>query len=287
MLPHTQGGALPPRHRRLPRLGDRRSTRAVRRALAADPRGVGRRIWALQGKSTPRVDGGGGVGIHPRPRPAVQSPARPAVPEHRLLALHARHPAGRGPARGSLVVGTGGIARMRTASKTAGSAGRGPGELGPKMDYLPVFLRVEGRRVVVVGGGEVALRKAQWLLKAGARVTLIAPELRPDFARFAPDAALSHTRAPFEAAHLAGAVAVVAATDDREVNAAVSAAAQAGAIPVNVVDDAALSTFIFPAIIDRSPLIVAVSSAGYAPVLARGVREQIEALLPQRLGALA
>jgi len=155
------------------------------------------------------------------------------------------------------------------------------------MDYLPVFLKVEGRSVIVVGGGEVALRKAQWLLKAGARVMIIAPELTGDLARYAVNAELSHTPAAFAAGLIRGAVAVVAATDDREVNVAVSAAAQAQAIPVNVVDDAELSTFIFPAIIDRSPLIVAVSSAGHAPVLARGVREQIEALLPQRLGALA
>jgi uroporphyrin-III C-methyltransferase / precorrin-2 dehydrogenase / sirohydrochlorin ferrochelatase len=155
------------------------------------------------------------------------------------------------------------------------------------MDYLPVFLKVEGRPVVVVGGGEVALRKAQWLLRAGARVTIIAPHLHADLAQYAVNAEVSHTPAAFTAAHLKGAVAVVAATDEREVNAAVSRAAQHQAIPVNVVDDAALSTFIFPAIIDRSPLIVAVSSAGRAPVLARQVREQIEALLPQRLGALA
>jgi uroporphyrin-III C-methyltransferase / precorrin-2 dehydrogenase / sirohydrochlorin ferrochelatase len=155
------------------------------------------------------------------------------------------------------------------------------------MDYLPVFLKIEGRRTVVVGGGEVATRKAQWLLKAGAQVTVVAPGLAEDLARCAVNGEISHIPAAFAAAHLEGAVAVVAATDDRAVNAAVSAAAQARAIPVNVVDDAALSTFIFPAIIDRSPLIVAVSSAGQAPVLARRIREQIEALLPQRLGKLA
>jgi uroporphyrin-III C-methyltransferase/precorrin-2 dehydrogenase/sirohydrochlorin ferrochelatase len=155
------------------------------------------------------------------------------------------------------------------------------------MDYLPLFVKLAGRRVVVVGGGEVALRKAQWLSKAGARVTLIAPQLHPDLARYVAAAELSHLACAFRAELLRGAVAVVAATDERRVNAAVSAAAQAAAIPVNVVDDAELSTFIFPAIIDRSPLIVAVSSAGHAPVLARAVREQIEALLPQRLGALA
>ncbi len=155
------------------------------------------------------------------------------------------------------------------------------------MDYLPVFLRLEDRGVVVVGGGEVALRKAQWLLKAGARVRIVAPALHADLARYAIDAALTHRAGEFEPSDLDGAAAVVAATGDRAVNAAVSAAAAARAIPVNVVDDAELSTFIFPAIIDRSPLIVAVSSAGHAPVLARRVREQIEALLPQRLGHLA
>jgi uroporphyrin-III C-methyltransferase / precorrin-2 dehydrogenase / sirohydrochlorin ferrochelatase len=155
------------------------------------------------------------------------------------------------------------------------------------MDYLPVFLKLEGRAAVVVGGGDVAWRKVQWLLKAGARVTVIAPQLQDELARCALEGQITHTAAAFAAAHLTGAVAVVAATDDGLVNASVSAAAQALAIPVNVVDDAARSTFIFPAIIDRSPLIVAVSSAGHAPVLARRIREQIEALLPQRLGALA
>ena len=155
------------------------------------------------------------------------------------------------------------------------------------MDYLPVFLRVEEQSVVVVGGGEVALRKAQWLLKAGAKVTVVAPQLHAELASYAVNAELTHQAARFSPGQLEGAVAVVAATDERAINAAVSIAARERGIPVNVVDDAQLSTFIFPAIIDRSPLIVAVSSAGFAPVLARGVREQIEALLPARLGALA
>jgi uroporphyrin-III C-methyltransferase / precorrin-2 dehydrogenase / sirohydrochlorin ferrochelatase len=155
------------------------------------------------------------------------------------------------------------------------------------MDYLPVFLRLEGKPVVVVGGGEVAARKVQWLLRAGARVRLIAPQVNAALAQRAAAAELAHRAGEFATADLRGAVAVVAATADRGVNAAVSAAAQLLGIPVNVVDDPELSSFIFPAIIDRSPLIVAVSSAGHAPVLARGVREQIEALLPARLGALA
>jgi uroporphyrin-III C-methyltransferase / precorrin-2 dehydrogenase / sirohydrochlorin ferrochelatase len=125
------------------------------------------------------------------------------------------------------------------------------------------------------------------LVKAGARVTVVAPRLHPQLEEQALRGELTHLAAEFAATHLANAIAVVAATDDPSTNTAVSYAAREQRIPVNVVDDAALSTFIFPAIIDRSPLLVAVSSSGHAPVLARRVREQIEALLPARLGALA
>lgn len=155
------------------------------------------------------------------------------------------------------------------------------------MDYLPVFLSLKGRRAVVVGGGPVAARKADALAKAGARVTLVAPRLLPQLAARAADGDLEHLAAEFSPAQLDGAALAVAATDDAGVNTAVSRAAQSRQIPVNVVDQPALSSFIFPAIVDRSPLVVAVSSAGGAPVLARRVRAQIEALLPARLGALA
>jgi uroporphyrin-III C-methyltransferase/precorrin-2 dehydrogenase/sirohydrochlorin ferrochelatase len=155
------------------------------------------------------------------------------------------------------------------------------------MDYLPVFLRLQHQTAVVVGGGGVALRKVSALRKAGARVTVIAPALHPQLAAQAARGELRHIAAAFAPAHLGDAVAVIAATDDAAVNRAVSEAAQGHHIPVNVVDEPELSTFIFPAIIDRAPLLVAVSSAGHAPVLARRVRAQIEALLPARLGALA
>ena len=155
------------------------------------------------------------------------------------------------------------------------------------MDYLPVFLRVQSQRVLVVGGGAVALRKAESLLQAGAQVTVVAPQLCAPLAARVARGGLTHLASAFRAEQLAGAVAAVAATDDRAVNGAVSQAARARGVPVNVVDDAALSSFIFPAIIDRSPILVAVSSSGTAPVLARRVRAQIEALLPARLGALA
>ena len=155
------------------------------------------------------------------------------------------------------------------------------------MDYLPVFLRLQHHTTVVVGGGSVALRKVGALRKAGANVTVVAPDLHPQLALQAARGELRHIAAAFSPAHLEDAVAVIAATDDAAANRAVSQAAQAHHVPVNVVDDPELSTFIFPAIIDRAPILVAVSSAGHAPVLARRIRAQIEALLPARLGALA
>jgi len=155
------------------------------------------------------------------------------------------------------------------------------------MDYLPIFLNLQRRPVVVVGGGTVALRKVSTLRAAGAQVTVVAPALDLQLATQAARGEVRHIAAPFIPAHLGDAVAVIAATNDVAVNRAVSRAARERGIPVNVVDDAELSTFIFPAIIDRSPIVVAVSSGGHAPVLARRVRAQIEALLPARLGALA
>src|SRR5579862_4011620 len=140
------------------------------------------------------------------------------------------------------------------------------------MDYLPIFLSLEGRRAVVVGGGHVAARKVEVLLKAGASVTVVAPNLQPQLAARAAAGELGHVAAAFVPAHLDGTTLVVAATNDSEVNAAVSRAAQQRHIPVNVVDQPALCSFIFPAIVDRSPLVVAVSSGGAAPVLARRVR---------------
>ncbi|HLJ36982.1 MAG TPA: siroheme synthase CysG [Steroidobacteraceae bacterium] len=155
------------------------------------------------------------------------------------------------------------------------------------MDYLPLFLRLTGEIALVVGGGRVAARKVEWLRRAGARVTVVAPELVAELEELCARGELRHRRERFAASQLEGVAVAVAATDESALNAAVSAAARTRRIPVNVVDSAELSTFIFPAIIDRSPVVVAVSSAGEAPVLARAVRQRIEALLPGRLGVLA
>jgi uroporphyrin-III C-methyltransferase / precorrin-2 dehydrogenase / sirohydrochlorin ferrochelatase len=155
------------------------------------------------------------------------------------------------------------------------------------MDYLPVFLQLRFARAIVVGGGRVAARKVDLLAKAGARVTVVAPALHEDLRSAVAAGELTHLAESFTPAHLDGAAIAIAATGSRDVNSAVSEAARRRNVPVNVVDDASLSTFIFPAIIDRSPVIVAVGSAGQAPVLARWVRERIEAILPAGLGALA
>jgi uroporphyrin-III C-methyltransferase/precorrin-2 dehydrogenase/sirohydrochlorin ferrochelatase len=155
------------------------------------------------------------------------------------------------------------------------------------MDYLPIFLQLRARPVLVVGGGRVAARKVDLLRRTGAHITIVAPELLDELRELAAKGELQHFETVFSREHVTGAAAVVAATGLSEVNAAVSAAAREQNIPVNVVDDPAVSTFIFPAIVDRSPILIAISSGGQAPVLARRVREQMEALLPARLGALA
>ena len=155
------------------------------------------------------------------------------------------------------------------------------------MEYLPLFLDVRDRAVVVVGGGTVALRKIELLRSAGARVTVIAPLLAPPVRDLAARSDIAVVYSSFVPEQLAGAALVIAATDDNAVNAAVAAAARARGLWVNVVDDVAESTFIVPSIVDRSPIVVAVSSGGASPMLARRVRARIEALLPAGLGRLA
>ena len=155
------------------------------------------------------------------------------------------------------------------------------------MDYLPIFVDLRDRLVVVVGGGVVAARKIEHLLKAHARVRVVAPELTPELCVFRDAGRLEYRPLLFSPVHLDGAQLVVAATDDDAVNEAVSQAARERGIWANVVDDAKRSAFIFPALVDRSPVIVAIGTEGSSPTLARRVRTQIAALLPERLGELA
>lgn len=155
------------------------------------------------------------------------------------------------------------------------------------MRYLPVQLSVRDRPVLVVGGGEVAARKAAVVARAGALLRVVAPRIGPELEGTLADPRHRCEARPFQVQDVEAMVLVVAATDDHAVNRAVSEAAQAAGVPVNVVDAPALCTFIMPALVDRSPLLVAVSSAADAPVLARTVRARIEAMLPARLGELA
>ena len=155
------------------------------------------------------------------------------------------------------------------------------------MDYLPIFCRLDNKPVLLVGGGEVAERKARLLLDAGAQLTVVAPELDPELAELAASGSIEWLAGEFASEQLAGKWLVVAATDRREVNALVYQSANQARIFANVVDDPKRSSFIMPSIIDRSPLMVAISSGGKAPVLARLLREKLEALLPQHLGAVA
>ncbi|MDH1056359.1 siroheme synthase CysG [Aquipseudomonas alcaligenes] len=153
------------------------------------------------------------------------------------------------------------------------------------MDFLPLFHKLQGRVVLVVGGGEVALRKARLLSDAGGQLRVVAPEVRGELAALAGEGRV-HLRG-YESADLQGVALVIAATDDEPLNARISAEAQALGIPVNVVDAPALCSVIFPAIVDRSPLIVAVTSGGDAPVLARLIRAKIETWIPSTYGQLA
>jgi uroporphyrin-III C-methyltransferase/precorrin-2 dehydrogenase/sirohydrochlorin ferrochelatase len=155
------------------------------------------------------------------------------------------------------------------------------------MDYLPIFLDIRGQPCLVVGGGEVAARKCTLLLRAGARVTVIAPALSAAFDADLTAARIEHRAAIFRDEDLDGHAVAIAATSDDTVNRAVAAAARARRIPVNVVDQPALCSFILPSIIERAPLVVAVSSGGASPVLARLLRARLESLIPAGYGRLA
>jgi uroporphyrin-III C-methyltransferase / precorrin-2 dehydrogenase / sirohydrochlorin ferrochelatase len=155
------------------------------------------------------------------------------------------------------------------------------------MQYFPLFADLRGRPCLVVGGGEVALRKVRLLLEAGAAVTVNSPDLHPVLSAWREAGRIAHEAGSFRPELLAGQVLAIAATDARATNRKVWAEGERRGVLVNSVDDPEASSFIVPAIVDRSPLIVAVSSGGAAPVLARRLRQWLETVLPRGLGALA
>ena len=155
------------------------------------------------------------------------------------------------------------------------------------MDYLPLFLRLAGRSVLVVGGGKVALRKSDLLARAGARVEVVAPSVIPALAELCTASGGTVRHEVFRPEHLDARLLVVSATGVDAVDRAVHAAAGERRIPVNVADVPELCDFILPSILDRSPVIAAFSTGGNAPVLARRLRAQLETLLPEGYGRLA
>ena len=155
------------------------------------------------------------------------------------------------------------------------------------MHYFPAFFDLTAQKVLIVGGGEVALRKLALLERSGANVTLVAPDIRPEIAERAAAGKLRAVAREFEPSDLDGARLVIVATARRAVNRWIAALSEARGIPVNVVDDRAASRFIVPAIVDREPVLVAISTGGASPVLARRLRERLEAIIPKRLGHLA
>lgn len=155
------------------------------------------------------------------------------------------------------------------------------------MNLYPLFADLNGRRVLVVGGGSVGERKADALRRAGARVQIGAPQLTANLQEWVEQGLIEHHEGCFEESWLDGIWLAVAATGERELNRHIAQCAERRRLFINVVDDSALSSFQVPAVIDRSPLVVAVSTGGAAPVLARLVRERIESLLDHSLGPLA
>ena len=155
------------------------------------------------------------------------------------------------------------------------------------MDYLPIFMTIRKRPCVIIGGGSVAARKTALLLQAQADVTVVSPQLCPTLQELQQQGRITHRPQAFSPSDLDGQTLAIAATNDEAVNQQVSALCQARSLPVNVVDQPDLCSFIMPALIDRSPILIAISTGGAAPVLARLLRGRLESLIPATYGRLA
>jgi uroporphyrin-III C-methyltransferase/precorrin-2 dehydrogenase/sirohydrochlorin ferrochelatase len=155
------------------------------------------------------------------------------------------------------------------------------------MDHLPIFINIRKKSCIVIGGGDIALRKINLLLKAQAKVDCLSPSFSRDIKNLSKDGHITLINKSFDQADIKDYSIIIAATDDSSVNSLISAIAQVKKIPVNVVDSPELSSFIMPSIVDRSPLIIAVSSSGKAPVLSRIIRAKLETVIPSAYGILA
>lgn len=155
------------------------------------------------------------------------------------------------------------------------------------MELLPIFLNIKDRRCVVIGGGNVAFRKASLLARAGANLFVVAEQLSEELQTLCVDHKGTSEIRSFEPGLLKGATLVIAATDDLAINKQISQHARRLGIPVNVVDQPELCSFIMPSIVDRSPVVIAISSGGTSPVLTRKLKELTEVMVPQRVDKLA
>ncbi|HUP44679.1 MAG TPA: bifunctional precorrin-2 dehydrogenase/sirohydrochlorin ferrochelatase [Thermoanaerobaculia bacterium] len=145
-----------------------------------------------------------------------------------------------------------------------------------KYPYYPIYLDIEDRHVVIIGGGNVCARKAETMMKYGARVTIVSPELTAEIEAWARDGALQIRRKAYEEGDLEGASIVIASTDDACVNGRVARDCRRRKIPVNVVDVTHLCEFIVPAIVERGTIQIAVSTGGKSPALARTLKEDLQ-----------
>lgn len=155
------------------------------------------------------------------------------------------------------------------------------------MEHLPIFLSVRDQFCVVIGGGEIATRKVAQLLRAGAHVQVVSPLLCPNLRKFRDEGRIEHIARGYQNGDLEDAYLAFAATDDEKINHQVAAAGRALRIPVNVVDHPEDGSFIMPSIIDRSPVVAAISTGGASPVLSRLIRSRLESVIPAGYGRLA
>jgi precorrin-2 dehydrogenase / sirohydrochlorin ferrochelatase len=145
-----------------------------------------------------------------------------------------------------------------------------------KYPYYPIYLDIENRAVVIIGGGNVCARKAETMMKYGARVTVISPEFTDEIEAWAREGRLALKRKTYDASDVEGANIVIASTDDQSVNEQIAADCRARRIPVNVVDVTPLCEFIVPAIIEKGSIQIAISTGGKSPALARTLKEDLQ-----------
>jgi len=155
------------------------------------------------------------------------------------------------------------------------------------MDHLPIFLNVQGKRSLVVGSGFLAARKAELLLRAGCKLTVVAPTLGEELARLAETHKFDHKTGELTARDLTGCVVVFGCSHDNAINQKLCKLAAAAGILVNVIDKPDSCDFIMPAVVDRSPLVVAIASGGTSPILTRMLKARIETTIPAAYGRLA